>query len=94
MSNYIYYYNYISIPIYWFFTPFLSFIFYFLPLLVLFVHFTHLCRHGKEIQLKMWDTPGEERYRSIANAYFKGTDAFIIVFSLTDLKSFEAVDSW
>jgi GTPase SAR1 family protein len=39
------------------------------------------------INLK-WDTAGQERYRSITNAYYRGAEAIIIVFDLTNRVSF------
>jgi GTPase SAR1 family protein len=31
-----------------------------------------------------WDTAGQERYRSITNAYYRGAEAILIVFDLTN----------
>jgi GTPase SAR1 family protein len=31
-----------------------------------------------------WDTAGQERYRSITNAYYRGAEAIVIVFDLTN----------
>ena len=41
-----------------------------------------------------WDTAGQERYKSITNAYYRGVDGVIVVFDLTDLKSFASVQGW
>jgi Ras-related protein Rab-5C len=43
---------------------------------------------------QLWDTAGQEVYRKIIPIYFKGADAAIIVFSFTDTKSYENLDSW
>ena len=42
----------------------------------------------------MWDTAGQERYDSLTQLYFKGAEAAIIVFDITDDKSFEKARSW
>jgi small GTP-binding protein len=35
-----------------------------------------------------FDTAGQEKYRSILNLYFKGSDAAILVYSVDSMKSF------
>ncbi|OHT11890.1 small GTP-binding protein [Tritrichomonas foetus] len=46
------------------------------------------------IPLKIWDTAGEERYRSFTGLYSQSSNAGIIVFDVTDEKSFESLDGW
>ena len=41
-----------------------------------------------------WDTAGQERYRTITNAYYKGSDGIIVVFDVTNRESFQAIPSW
>lgn len=46
-------------------------------------------------QMTLWDTAGEERFKSITSQYYRNADAAIIVFDLTSQKSFEEVkDHW
>jgi small GTP-binding protein len=45
-------------------------------------------------RIRIWDTAGQETFRSITSAYYRGTDACLIVYSVTDRKSFESVVSW
>jgi len=52
------------------------------------------CRDGKRIKLQIWDTAGEERYRVITTAYYKGAMGFIVMFDLTNEESFAAIKSW
>ena len=49
---------------------------------------------GTKVKLQIWDTCGQERYRSISKNYYKGANAIILVFSLIDKKSFESVENW
>lgn len=44
--------------------------------------------------MHVWDTAGQEIYRSLVPMYSKGAEAVIIVFDVTNIKSFEAVPSW
>jgi small GTP-binding protein len=37
---------------------------------------------------QIWDTAGQERFRTQITSYFRGTHVFILVFSVTDQKSF------
>ena len=41
------------------------------------------------VKLILWDTCGSEKFRSITNQYYKGAKAIILVFDLTDQKSFD-----
>ena len=41
-----------------------------------------------------WDTAGQERYRTITNAYYKGSDGIIVVFDVTSRESFQNIPSW
>lgn len=49
---------------------------------------------GERIKLNLWDTAGQEKYKSISHAYFRNAVGAILVFSLTDRQSFEDLDEW
>ena len=49
---------------------------------------------GKKIKLQIWDTAGEERYRTITASYYRGAHAIGIVFDLTKMETFEHVKRW
>ena len=49
---------------------------------------------GQSVKLQIWDTAGQERFRSIAKAYFRSAVGVILVFDLTDRKSFEDLNQW
>lgn len=48
----------------------------------------------KEIQLQNWDTAGQEKYRSIAPMYFRGVQIAVLMYSVTDPYSFQAIEDW
>ncbi|OHT15573.1 Ras-related protein Rab11D [Tritrichomonas foetus] len=48
----------------------------------------------KEVKLNIWDTAGQEKFKSVSKAYFRNAVGAVLVFSLTDRKSFEALDDW
>ena len=49
---------------------------------------------NKLIKTQIWDTAGQERYMSISSAFFRKTHGIIIVYDITDRKSFENIDKW
>mmetsp|Transcript_20491 Transcript_20491/g.32799 ORF Transcript_20491/g.32799 Transcript_20491/m.32799 type:complete len:217 (+) Transcript_20491:94-744(+) len=48
----------------------------------------------KSVTLQMWDTAGQERFQSLGNSFYRGADACILVFDITDEASFKSIDSW
>lgn len=49
---------------------------------------------GKRVKLQIWDTAGQEKYRSIVQTYYKGAVGIILMFSVNDRKSYQNVDNW
>merc|ERR1711976_84110 len=48
----------------------------------------------RSIRLQLWDTAGQERYGSIISSYIRNCDVAIVVYDITDLKSFEGIHKW
>jgi small GTP-binding protein len=48
----------------------------------------------RKVKLQIWDTAGQERFRSIAKAYYRNAVGVILVFDITDRKSFDDLSSW
>lgn len=46
------------------------------------------------IKLHLWDTAGQERFRSLAPMYYRDAAFAILVYSINNLKSFSALESW
>ena len=42
----------------------------------------------------LWDTAGQEKYRSLIPIYFRGSDAALLVFDLSNRQSFESLNEW
>ena len=40
------------------------------------------------------DTAGQERYRTITTAYYRGAMGFILMYDITNEDSFNAVQDW
>merc|ERR1711974_59727 len=49
---------------------------------------------GKRIKLQIWDTAGQERFRTITTAYYRGAMGILLVFDLTEEKSFANIRNW
>ncbi len=50
--------------------------------------------NGNDVQIHVWDTAGQERYRSLALSYFKGAEAAVVVFDVTNDTSYHRVGFW
>lgn len=48
----------------------------------------------KQYNLNIWDTAGQEKFRSIVSCYFRKTAVAICVFDLTRRSSFENLGGW
>jgi Ras-related protein Rab-7A len=48
----------------------------------------------RKVTLQIWDTAGQERFQSLGPGFYRGADACILVYDLTDNKTFESLESW
>ena len=53
-----------------------------------------LKRNNKTVYLKIYDTAGQERFRSIVQNFYKGADGIILIYDVTNLASFKAIKNW
>ena len=51
-------------------------------------------REKQKINIQLWDTMGEEQYKSLAKIYYKGAMGALTVFDLTNKDSFLNVLKW
>jgi len=49
---------------------------------------------GKRIKLQIWDTAGQERFRTITTAYYRGAMGILLVYDVSDEKSFNNIRNW
>ena len=52
------------------------------------------CGNGKILKLEIWETAGQERYRSLSKMFYKDADAAILVYDITNQKSFDELKSF
>ena len=48
----------------------------------------------KNFSVSLFDTAGQERFRSITKNYIKGSDGIILIYDITNRESFEHVEMW
>ena len=48
----------------------------------------------RSVRIQIWDTAGQESYRSITRSYYKSSTCAFIVYDITDRKSFTNISSW
>ena len=49
---------------------------------------------GKMYKIQIWDTAGQDRFRSITKNYYKGAHGIVLIYDITDKKTFENVRNW
>ena len=49
---------------------------------------------GQQVKLRIWDAAGQERFRSIVRAYFPNAVGFVLVFDITERKTFDDLSMW
>lgn len=48
----------------------------------------------KTVNLQIWDTAGQERFRTITTSYYRSSDAVMLVFDVTERKSYQQLEAW
>ncbi|KAJ7309902.1 hypothetical protein JRQ81_007985 [Phrynocephalus forsythii] len=49
---------------------------------------------GVPFSLQIWDTAGQEKFKCIASAYYRGAEVIITVFNLADIQTLEHTKQW
>ncbi|XP_050032099.1 ras-related protein Rab-10 [Dermacentor andersoni] len=49
---------------------------------------------GKKIKLQIWDTAGQERFHTITTSYYRGAMGIMLVYDITNTKSFDNIAKW
>ena len=53
-----------------------------------------IVKNEKKIKLQIWDTCGQERFRNMIESYYRGGNGILVVYDITNRKSFECLTSW
>ena len=49
---------------------------------------------GLKTKIQIWDTAGQEKFNSLTKQLFRNTDGIIILFDLTNKKTFHSIKNW
>lgn len=50
--------------------------------------------NDEQVTLQIWDTAGQERFQSMSTSYFRGCEAVLVVFDITNDDTFGKIDFW
>jgi len=53
-----------------------------------------VCLDDTTVKFEIWDTAGQERYHSLAPMYYRGAQAAIVVYDITNPDTFSRAKSW
>ncbi|KHJ88154.1 Ras family protein [Oesophagostomum dentatum] len=53
-----------------------------------------VCLDDATVKFEIWDTAGQERYHSLAPMYYRGAQAAIVVYDITNQESFQKAKNW
>lgn len=49
---------------------------------------------GNQIQLQLWDTAGQELFRSVTRGYYRGSTGAILMYDITRSETFDNIPQW
>ena len=55
---------------------------------------TILLDNGVKMKMHIWDTSGDERFKSMTNLYYRDAQVAILTYDVTNLQSFEGLQYW
>lgn len=48
----------------------------------------------KIVRLQIWDTAGQDRFKTITSSFYRGAHGIMLVYDVTDMESFQHVSTW
>ena len=55
---------------------------------------TILSKNGQTVKIQLWDTSGQEMFRSITRSYYRGAIVAVVVFDITRYDTFKDIRKW
>jgi GTPase SAR1 family protein len=52
------------------------------------------CFADRTVRLQLWDTAGQERFRSLIPSYIRDSSVAVVVYDMTNKKTFENTRKW
>lgn len=56
--------------------------------------FKMLTIRNRKVKMQIWDTAGQEKFRTISGTYYRGADAIILVYDITSAQSFDDLQNF
>lgn len=53
-----------------------------------------LYMNNKKIKLQIWDTAGQEKFRTVAGTTYRNANGLVLVYDITNRKTFESIKRW
>lgn len=53
-----------------------------------------LTLNNKQIKLQIWDSAGQERFRTLTTAYYRSAHGIILVYDVNDRETFIHIENW
>nr|XP_027124683.1 ras-related protein RABA5a-like [Coffea arabica] len=50
--------------------------------------------NGKEVKAQIWDTVGQERFRAVTSAYYRGAVGALLVYDISRRQTFDSIGRW
>lgn len=50
--------------------------------------------NDEKFKLQLWDTAGQEKFRSLISSYYRNAQGVILIFDMTNIDSFKNLDMW
>ena len=54
----------------------------------------HLLYNNNDYLVQVWDTAGQENFRSVTRAYYKASAVAMVVYDITNEESFQHIQAW
>ena len=51
-------------------------------------------QQGHKIKAQIWDTAGQEKYKAITSAYYKGSKGALVIYDITQKETFANIEKW
>ena len=49
---------------------------------------------GTNVRIQIWDTAGQEKFRTITKNFYRNADGIILIYDVTKIDSFKSVHTW
>lgn len=56
--------------------------------------FKMMMLRNRKVKMQIWDTAGQEKFRTISGTYYRGADAVLLVYDITSAESFDDIQNF